>query len=323
MPQVEKRASSQIQRVIRDGVVIYKKEYITNDWDNDIAVVRQRAQREVELCQRIDGSNLFGGRLGVVSIVDADPFAATISTCEVIGISLEQFIQEHKDAESTRIPWFLAGRWLRQFQRLKLVGVPSVGISSRDPTDLVEYCDLRLRSLAEYGYTWPSDSTRKALLQTIEELRNRCEQAEIKPVWVHADYAPGNLMWDGRILTPIDFAMVRTGAPLEDATYLIHRLEMHKVYRPWLRLPVRECRDAILRGLGRRNAQQSPAYQMLMMKHLICRLHTYVRRPPKSLKQSLHDRWVRKCIRQKLRAMEFRPANSEFSADSMSTQGRP
>ena len=119
-------------------------------------------------------------------------------------------------------------------------------------------------------------------------------------VWVHADYSPCNLMWDGRVLTPIDFAMVRAGTPLEDATYLIHRIEMQRIYRPWLRLPGAAIRQAILRGLGVRTADQSAAYQMLMLKHQICRLHTYSRRPAKSLKQSLHDRWVRTMLRRRL-----------------------
>ena len=88
--------------------------------------------------------------------------------------------------------------------------------------------------------------------------------------------------------------------PLEDATYLIHRIEMHSIYRPWLRLPVAAIRRAILRGLGVSTADQSAAYQMLMLKHQICRLQTYVRRPASSFKQALHDRWVRSVLRRRL-----------------------
>jgi len=293
---LEQRVSSQIQRIVRDGgEVVYEKRYITNDWDDDEEVIYYRARQEFELLRLIAKSGLFGGRLGVVRIADADPDAATIATHEIAGMSLGQFIHQGANVESNLTPWFLAGRWLRQFQALKLVDYSSEVISKRDPKDIVDYCNLRLRSLASSGYRWPTETTRKALLQTIETFRDRCEGADATPVWVHADYAPGNLMWDGRVLTPIDFAMVRQGRPLDDATYLIHRLEMQRIYRPWLRLPVKAIRQAILRGFGRPAADQSAAYQMLMIKHQICRLHTYVRRPARSLKQALHDRWVR-CV---------------------------
>ncbi len=295
-PPLEQRLSSQIRRTIRDGAAVFEKQYVTNDWDDDIAVVRQRAQREVEILTQVAGCDLFSGRLGVVRIAKADPDAATIATHEITGMSLGQFILHGKNVETNLMPWFLAGRWIRQFQALKLVDYSSEVVSKKDPSDIVDYCDFRLRSLAKLGYKWPTETTRKVLLQTIKDLRDRCEDSDTTAVWVHADYAPGNLMWDGRMLTPIDFAMVRSGAPLDDVTYLIHRLEMHKIYRPWLRLPVPALRRAILRGFGHPAADQSAAYKILMIKHQICRLLTYVRRPANSLKQTLHDRYVRSVL---------------------------
>jgi len=298
--QVQVRPSSQIRRTVRGGAVVYEKRYTTNDWDDDAALIRRRARREVELLRRIAASERFGGRLGVVRIADADPDAATIATYEVEGISLEQFIHTGHDAATNLTPWFLAGRWLRQFQSLPLTDVEPDAASKRDPMDIVDYCDLRLRSLSDFGYHWPDKSTRMTLLRTIEDLRDRCKPAEIRPVWVHADYSHGNLMWDGRVLTPIDFAMVRKGTPFDDASHLIHRAEMQRVYRPWMRIPVASIRQAVLRGMGVPAADQSAAYKMLMLKHQICRLHTYVRRPPRNFKQSLHDRWVRQILRSKL-----------------------
>ena len=295
---VEQRVSSKIRRTVRNGEAIYEKEYVLNDWDNDAAVIYHRAQQEIELLRQLAVSNRFGGRLGVVSVAAADPEAATIATHEIAGMSLGQFVLEDENVATNLTPWFLAGRWLRQFQSLRLPNDMTETVSKRDPTDIVDYCGLRLDSLLEFGYSWPHSRLKTALLKKIECLRDHCD--DTSKVWVHADYAPGNLMWDGRTLTPIDFAMVRSGQPLEDATYLIHRIEMHLVYRPWLRLPVAAIRRAILRGLGLPTADQSAAYQMLMLKHQICRLHTYVRRPASSFKQALHDRWVRTVLRRRL-----------------------
>ncbi len=298
--QVQVRPSSQIRRTVRDGAVVYEKQYTTNDWDDDSDLIQHRARREVELLRQIAESKRFGGRLGIVRIADADPDSATIATYEVEGISLEQFIHTGHDAATNLMPWFLAGRWLRQFQLLPLTHVEPDAASKRDPRDIVDYCDLRLRSLSDFGYRWPDKSTRMALLQTIGHLRDQCKPAEIRSVWVHADFSHGNLIWDGRVLTPIDFAMVRKGTPLDDASHLIHRAEMQRVYRPWIRFPVASIRQAVLRGMGVPAADQSAAYQMLMLKHQLCRLHTYVRRPAKNFKQSLHDRWVRLFLRSKL-----------------------
>jgi len=307
--QIEHRVSSQIQRIVRDGRAVFEKKYITNDWDDDATLIRARAQREVDLLHQISKDKQFGHRLGIVRVAAADPTAATISTYEIAGISLGQFIHEGDNVATNLIPWFLAGRWLRQFQSLRISDEMPDIVSRRDPTDIVDYCDFRLRSFAECGYSWPTETARKALLQTIETLRDRREDAETTRVWVHADYAPGNLMWDGHMLTPIDFAMVRTGTPLDDATYLIHRLEMQKIYRPWLRLPVSAIRRAILRGLGRPAADQSAAYQMLMIKHQICRYHTYARRPAKNFKQALHDRWVRSVLLRQLQQITKATSN--------------
>ncbi len=298
--EIEQRVSSLIQRVVRGGDAVFEKQYVTNDWDDDIALIRQRAQREVKLLRQIAHSDLFRRRLGVVRIADSNPEAATISTHEVVGMSLGQFVYHGKNVATDLTPWFLAGRWLRQFQALKLEDGTYEAVSKRDPTDIVDYCDLRLRSFSDFGSQWPDETIRKALLQTVECLRDRCDADDTVPVWVHADYAPGNLMWDGHVLTPIDFAMVRQGASLEDATYLIHRMEMQKIYRPWLRLPVSAIRRAVLRGLSRPTSDQSAAYQMLMIKHKICRLHTYVRRPANSFKQALHDRYVRLLLKRSL-----------------------
>lgn len=298
MQQFDQRASSQIRRTMRSGVAVYEKQYVTNEWDDDDSLVRLRARREVELLEHICGCDSFGGRLGVVRVASAEPETATIATYEIAGTSLGQFVLEGEHASTNLTPWFLAGRWLRQFQSLRLPNDMTETVSKRDPTDIVDYCGLRLDSLSEYGYSWPHSRLKTALLKKIECLRDHCD--DTFKVWVHADYAPGNLMWDGRTLTPIDFAMVRSGQPLEDATYLIHRIEMHLVYRPWLRLPVAAIRRAILRGLGLPTADQSAAYQMLMLKHQICRLHTYVRRPASSFKQALHDRWVRTVLRRRL-----------------------
>lgn len=299
--KTELRVSSQIQRIVQGDSVVYKKHYVTNDWDDDFGIIKQRAKRELELLKQISESPHFGGRHGVVRVADFDSEVAMISTFEIPGISVGQYILKGQDASTNLAPWYLAGSWLNRLHNVPLpANVPETR-SKRDPLDLVDYCHLRLKTLSEYGYRWPSHRLQDKLLGKIEDLQRDCTPLSTESVWVHADYAPGNLIWDGRVLTPIDFSMARVGNQLDDATYLIHRAEMHRVYRPWLRLPVDSIRRAVLRGLGKPNADRSPLYQTLMIKHRICRLHTYVRRPGHSLKQKLHDHYVRTVLKRQLR----------------------
>ena len=303
LDKVDQRLSSQLRRVVVDGQAIFEKQYVTNDWDTDLEVIRRRAYDEASLLRQIESSKLFGGRLGVVQVVNADPASGTIATHEVPGKTVGELIIRGGAERNKLQPWFLAGRWLRRFQLLPMSLDPARFETIRDPIQMRDYCELRLKSLHDYGYGWPNDFGRDAMLEKIEDLENEIPRGELFSVWSHSDFSPGNLLWDGYKLTPIDFAMVSAGHPLADATYLIHRVELQRIYRPWLNLPVPSIRDAVLRGIGMPNAVTSAAYRLLMIKHHICRLHTYVRRPAKTVKQSWHDRWVRCMLRVKLRRL--------------------
>ena len=287
------RQSSTISRCVESGRAIYRKQYVTDNWGGDSNVIRKRAQREIGLLNLVSQSRLFGRRFGVMKIAESNPEMATIATFEIPGMTLEQWVHLPRNRQIF-MPWFLAGGWLKRLQQLPLSETALEVFSNQNKGSLIEYCATRLNSLADFGYQWPDLKTKTKILDSLSPLSNR------QKVWVHADYAPGNLMWGDGVLTPIDFAMARAGHPLEDASYLIHRLEMAQVYRPWLGLPLSRFRSAILRGLGRENAETLRDYQTLKMKHLICRLHTYVRRPSRNLKQSLHDKWVRRVVRHQI-----------------------
>lgn len=296
------RVSSHIRRRVCRGEAVYEKQYTTDDWGGTAEVIRKRAEREYRLLQDLQSSGLFRRRLGVVRVASCDPQQATIATHEIIGQPLGSWLRDGSPRRKSLRPWYLAGAWLRTFQSLPIPESAFERLSEKDSPCLVHYCDLRLRSIREEGYPWPDAPTHRRLLRAIEKVDSGKEDWQRQQVWVHADYAPGNLLWGGGVLTPIDFATARTGGPLEDATYLIHRLEMQRVYRPWLRLPTAAFAQAILRGLGRPQADKSPGYKALMIRHLVCRLHTYVRRPPCHLRQSVHDRWVRAVVRRRLLA---------------------
>lgn len=296
------RSSSVIKRVVLDDRPVFVKQYMLGDWGRNEKVVCRRAKREFELISNLRASALFEGRLGLVRVFSAEPQKASLVTEEVPGQPLEQTIIGHdwRVRRRTLGAILLAGRWLRRFQQLDLSDADQESISELDPHGLVDYCRVRLTNLAKLGYRWPGRTLCERILETVRRLDEQVDAADRRCVWVHGDFAPGNIIWDGRVLTPIDFAMACAERPLLDVTYFIHRLEMQRVYRPWKRWPIGAWKRAFLRGYGRPDAEASPMYQALMIRHLICRLLTYVRRPPRNWQQRLHDKYVRSVIRRRL-----------------------
>ena len=301
LTETYRREYSTVSRLVRDDQVVYVKQYIEGDWGCGRKVIEARTAREAEVADRLAMSRELRGRLGTVRIVSADPDRATLTTEAVPGKPLQERLAGNlrRNTECLRAV-YLAGKWLRVFQKLPILPGDETRIGEHDPEDLVAYCDVRLKKVRSLGYKWLTEDIRGRVLETVGQLVAGSPQGDQRRVWCHHDYAPGNVLWDGTTLTGIDFAMAGLDVPLVDATYFIHRLEMLPIYRPWKRWPIAAWKRAFLRGYGRPDAEASPMYEALMIRHLLCRLQTYVRRPPENLKQRLHNKWVRRCVREKL-----------------------
>lgn len=298
---VEKRLSSTILRTCLEGQNSYVKQYLSGDWDSSIDTVRARCAREAQTIERLKSVDIFHGRLGRISLVGWDAETPSLSTEEVSGRPLgEDLISNNIATWPTLFGVYLSGKWLHGFQSLPLEAGEGERIGQHNPVNLREYCEIRLNKVQSLGYKWMTNHRKERVLNTVSQLISQFPDQDRKKVWAHGDYGPGNVLWDGHTLTAIDFAMACSEAPLLDVTYFIHRMEMLAVYFPWRRWPLELWRRAFLRGYGRPDAEQSAMYRALMIRHTICRLQTYVRRPPNSLKQRLHNKWVRGCIRRSL-----------------------
>jgi tRNA A-37 threonylcarbamoyl transferase component Bud32 len=304
-----KWATSDVVREVRGGQAVYAKTYHRGAVPGATAeAIRARTARESELLDRMTTSGLFGPCLGTVGLVGADPAAGRIVTAEVPGTDLSKVIwapYRARTALSCLRPLYLAGKWLAHFQMLPVQPGDELQIGESDPLSMPDYCDVRLARMREMGYGWPSDGFRERMKAYVAELVQHASTEDRQVVWCHGDYCTQNILWDGTNLTPLDFAMAHLDYPLTDVTYLIHRLEMLRVYFPWRRWPLGAWRRMILRGFGRPEADRSPMYQALMIRHLHCRLLTYVRRKPLSVKERLHNAWVRRWLRSELERRVF------------------
>jgi tRNA A-37 threonylcarbamoyl transferase component Bud32 len=324
-PQVVQRkwATSDVTRIeYPSGLCAYRKKFhLVQELGVTEEVVRHRTQREMDLIGRLEHLDL-APELGRLRLIEGDPNAGVLVTEAVAGRPLSEFVlgEFHRDANRGIKALSLAGAWLRQFQSLPITEVDRTFEPQQEAEDLPAYCDTRLCRMRHYGYRWVTDQFRGKVCRTLEQLVQSSPEEDRCLVWAHADYAPNNILWDGERLTPVDFAMSHADYPLTDVTYLIHRLEMLSVYFPWRSWPLETWRRAILEGYGRPDAESSPMYWALMIRHLHCRLTTYVRRRPRCLKERLHNAWTRWRVRERLAAyVQPAPKSNEYFAPNNDT----
>lgn len=297
-----RRQSSSISFQTDQGRGVYVKEY----WDagrGDIPeIIRQRTAREADVIQRVIGSQLFQEGLGTLKLMSAEPASARVVTEMVPGQSLDRLLRGafHRDVNSECLSaLFLAGRWLSRFQELPRRAGDEVRFSDNDPSDLVAYCRLRMQALAERRDAWATPATIQQAEQRLAGLMSQAGPRELSHVWCHGDYNPENLIWDGKTLTAIDFAMSKLDQPLVDVAGFVHRLEMLPVFYPWKRWPLAIWKQAFLWGYGWLGCERLPAFRAVTIRHLLCRLLSYHRRSKNPLDR-LQNAWVRRTMRIRL-----------------------
>lgn len=297
------RRYSTVHREMRTGRAVFVKQYRHGDWGWSADVMQARTAREADIIQRLRESTWPNARFGTLDLISSDPVQAMLVTAAVEGTPLQdRLLDDFRRLGSREClrALLIAGGWLRLFQELSTTSADAERIGENDPLDLVTYCTIRVRTIQSLGYGWMTRARGEHLVNAVGRLQDQAMQDDRRQVWCHGDYAAGNLLWDGRVLTAIDFAMAKLDVPLADVAYFIHRLQMLRIYFPWRRWPIDLWTRAFLRGYGRPDAECSPMYRALMIRHLLCRLQTYVRRPPDNLKQTLHVKWIRRCVRDRL-----------------------
>ncbi|MGE0374264.1 MAG: phosphotransferase [Planctomycetaceae bacterium] len=297
------RRNSVIRREVRDGVPVYVKQSQTQDWEASAAQIRERSSHEADVLRRIAESGRFHGRLGATDLIASQPEEAIIITREVPGRPLQEFLltSYRRDPNQDCLrALLLAGRWLNAFQQLPVCAQDLAPLSEHSPHDHVEYCAIRLRKLSDLGYRGLNPDAQQRLLKAVQDGIECSSADDRRHVLCHGDFAAFNVLWDSHVLTGIDLTQAQTSAPLLDVTYFLHRLELLPIYFPWKHWPVDLWRRAFLKGYGRPAAAESPMYRALMIRHLLCRLQTYVRRPRAGWRDRLHTPWVIHHVRRRL-----------------------
>ncbi len=296
------RASCILTREVRPDGAVFVKQYLEGGGGRSQQVIRARTALEASLLNRLSTGDYLGGRLGVLQVIDVQPLQAMITMAEVNGESLSDVLE---NGRTTRDNWqslaavYLAGKWLRRFQSLPVDECEKYG-GTYGVDDIIEYCEIRIRRMRDAGDSWLSASLHQRITGTLAKLIKTSSKEDSSFVCSHGDYGPGNMIWDGHRLTPIDFGMAHADFPLADVTYFTHRLQMVRAQRPWRRWPIDVWQRAFLRGYDRPNAAEDPMYRACMIRQVLCGLSKLVGQPSKNWKQSLHSRWVQGCLRRTL-----------------------
>ncbi len=298
---LEPRLYSTVQRRQVAGETVFVKQCLPGCRYQSPAAASAQVGREVELLARLAEVPGRTRRLGVMRVVEHDAAQAMITTAEVPGASLTAALMDRSTTgrRGAVRALYLAGKWPRLLQALPVAAsVPRSTPSN--PEDLVEHCELRLRILADSPSPWPDSATRDLLVRRLREWVASTPADQLRRVWCHGDYGPYNLIWDGRQLTPLDFAAAAPDVPLADPTYLIHRLEMLALRYPWRAWPLAAWKRACWRGYGLPDAERQPLYRALMVRYLLSRLKKLAEQSGLSLLGKCHQHWSRRMVRAKL-----------------------
>lgn len=287
-------SKSRVTRLTREGIILYHKQYqekpeegLTHD------IILERVLNELRLLYRLNQTH-FHPSLGVPRLIDGNPEQGVIITQEVSGTRLDKYLtgsfSRKVDYACLKV-FFLAGRWLREFQLLPLDPNDLARSNNYGTLDLPAYCELRIRKIRQSSPLWVDEQLAREIISILSGPSALSLKGQ-KLVLSHGDYAAHNIIWDGVKLTPIDFGMTSIDYPLSDVTYFIHRLEMLPIYFPWRRWPVSQWRQAFLRGYGAPQAGMDATYHLLMIRHLLCRLRTYTNRQQSDWVDKIHAYWI-------------------------------
>jgi Phosphotransferase enzyme family len=291
-----------VRRELRGNHYVYVKQYATDNWDATQQVISQRLKMEVAALHQLSQQPHWPRRLGRIQVEDVDIGQGIITTSEVQGISLEDWVRNFKRCqyrESLGL-FYLAGSWLRHFQQMKFKDDDFSSVGDKNPTDLCEYLSIRLNALKACQYRGLTEKQYAALLERTSALSKSMAPNDKRLVICHNDYSPGNIISDGYSVTPIDFQMTAWGTPLQDVAYFLHRLEMTRLFRPWLIRPWKRWRHSFVRGYGHNDLERTPLYEALTIRLLVLRLLTYSVAKPVNKLQAVHNQWVLAAVRHKL-----------------------
>jgi Phosphotransferase enzyme family len=237
----------------------------------NLALKRRQLEREFSLLQELELRFEPYPGIGVIRPVRGWPEHASMLTEEFRGETLELFLSRTRRFPTPRATKRAAalchrvGRWLALFQ-----GFTKPPDSTLfDPSDLVRYCERRLRILADAESRDPAYRAPACLLQWAERLAAAVEPTECLQVGRQNDFRPDNILTDGERLAVLDFTGFTYGPPLYD--FMKFQMKLEDLGRGFMLRPgaVRTWPTAFLEGYGTTVDLRSPLARLLRIANIL------------------------------------------------------
>ena len=239
------------------------------------AATRQNVLRDFEMTRRVRQALAGHAGLAAVRPIACFPEEMALVTGEVLGPTLAQVLAHRaagwpRAAVARELSNLIrqAGAWLKAAQ----AGLPEEREVSLEA--MRTYLDRRLDDLEASGTIRLTKSGRSAIERYRDRLISEVGTETIRPVWIHADFCPENIITRDGEITVLDFMMAKTGTVYHDVAHLFMHLDSMKV-KPWFRPAVidtlqRDLLTAFEPGL----AVDRPLFALMLLQHVICHIVT-------------------------------------------------
>lgn len=267
----------------------------------EIALLRRRVDRDFQTMRLVHAAFSDRAEFGAVTAIAAFQDELAVVTREVRGDTVSAMLEAGArwwptDDAVARLALVFrrAGEWLRTFQSLSQ-DRPAFSLDG-----MREYIDERLLRLVAAPRARFSESDRQAVLEWFDGRRTRVAADELTAVPIHADYSPGNLLFDGTRLTVIDFPMTSMGHSYHDVTHLYTQLAFMRAKPQFRRGVIGRLQQALLAGFDPSLDSERPMFQLMLVQHVVCHYCGLVSRSAGPVarvynryQMARHHRWLR------------------------------
>jgi hypothetical protein len=264
---------------------------------NGRAAKIQAATTEYQVLQKLTARFAPYPQLGVVRPAASMPEDLSLLTEEFAAQKLNvvldrasRFFQRGAETERSLLLCQLAGEWLRRFQTF----TSPDPASAYDPSELLAYCDERLRIIMTDRRQRMARERAAAITRHLERLIDRLEPAELRLTGRQNDFRPDNMLTRDGKLVVLDFTGFTYGPPLYDFMKFWMRLDYLKFGPTAATAKVERMKGAFAEGYQYPVNLQSPMARLLRLANILDKMSELVEMRSAGLARAILERlWYR------------------------------
>ena len=235
------------------------------------ASTQQNVVRDFEMTRRIRQALSGCAGLAAVRPIACFPEELALVTEEVEGPTLSEVLARRAAgwpgrAASREMSTLLrlAGAWLKAAQ----TALPEDRAMDLDA--MRSYLDRRLAELETGGLIRLTTAGRSAVERYRDRLMGELTGQNLRPVWIHADFCPENIITGAGGITVLDFLMARSGTVYHDVAHLFMHLDAMKI-KPWFRPAIVDgLQRDLLEGFEPGFETDQPLFALMRLQHVVC-----------------------------------------------------